>query len=40
MGVQIMNREILFNYFEGLTTPDQERDIMEWANSSTENYKI
>lgn len=33
-----MNRDILFSYFDGKATEEQERQIMEWAESSSENY--
>lgn len=33
-----MNKELLHTYFNGETTPDEEKQIMDWAESSPENY--
>ena len=33
-----MEKEILYRYFEGKTTAEEENSIMEWANASSENY--
>lgn len=34
-----MDKETLSNYFSGKTTPDEEAGIIDWANSSPENYR-
>ena len=34
-----MERDLLYRYFDGDTTPDEERRIMEWAEASPENYR-
>ena len=34
-----MEKEILYRYFEGAVTPEEEIAIKEWAESSPENYK-
>lgn len=34
-----MEKEILYRYFEGRVTPDEEIAVREWAESSPENYK-
>ena len=33
-----MNKELLHTYFKGKTTPDEEKQIMDWAEASSENY--
>ena len=35
-----MERDLLYRYFDGDTTPDEERRIMEWAEASPENYRL
>lgn len=34
-----MESELLYRYFDGATTPDEERRIMEWAEAAPENYR-
>ncbi|WP_417014016.1 FecR family protein [Alistipes sp.] len=34
-----MESELLYRYFDGATTPDEERQIMQWAEASPENYR-
>lgn len=34
-----MERELLYRYFNGGTTSDEEQRIMEWAEASPENYR-
>ena len=35
-----MEKEHLYKYFSGKTTIDEEKEIMDWAEASPENYKI
>lgn len=35
-----MEKERLYNYFSGDTSAEEEREIMEWAEASPENYEI
>lgn len=39
MKKMCMERDLLFRYFDGATTPDEERRIMEWAEASPDNYR-
>lgn len=34
-----MNKELLHTYFRGEATPEEEKQIMDWAESSPENYQ-
>lgn len=34
-----MNKELLHTYFRGETTPDEEKQIMDWAEASPDNYR-
>lgn len=34
-----MENEVLYRYFEGATTEQENIEVMEWAESSSENYK-
>ena len=34
-----MEKEILYRYFEGAVTPEEEVAVREWAEASSENYK-
>lgn len=34
-----MNKELLHIYFKGETTPDEEKQILDWAEASPENYR-
>ena len=35
----VMEKEFLYRYFNGDTTPGEDRRVMEWAEASPENYK-
>lgn len=35
-----MERDLLYRYFDGGATPDEEQRIMEWAEASPENYRL
>lgn len=35
-----MEKELLHTYFNGNTTEEEEKQIMDWAESSTENYQL
>ena len=34
-----MDKELLHTYFRGEATPEEEKQIMDWAESSPENYQ-